>query len=104
MADEFHLGYPLNNQALAQALRSADFAATRSAADDYERSIHAELDVTIDPDRRAAIYQEALETLRNHLHLARVLRAHLAAQVHENAGSCLYAASEEDRHCWQFQA
>lgn len=94
----------MNDQALAQALQCSDFAAAERCAEEYGGSVRAELNVTTGWERRAAIYREAIETLQNHLYLARVLRAHLAAQVQGNTGSCLYAAPAADRHCWQFDA
>jgi hypothetical protein len=95
----------MNDQALAQALQCADFAAAQYCAEEYVRSVHAALDVTSDRDLRAAIYQETIKTLQNHLHLARVLRAHLATQIQNNAGSCLYTQSEIEAGChrWQFE-
>lgn len=95
----------MDDQALAQALKIGDFAAAQCAAEEYGRDIRAQLQTAADPDRRAAIYREGLEALRNHLHLARVLRAHLAAQAQSNAGSCVYAQqqSQADRHTWKFE-
>jgi hypothetical protein len=95
----------MNDQALSDALRAGDFAAVQSAAVDYGRGVCQELQAADDPGQRASIYQEAQETLQNHLHLARVLRAHLAAQIQANAGSCLYAQPDAraNGHHWQFQ-
>ena len=96
----------MNDKALAQALQCADFVAAQCAAQEFGRGVHAEVDATADPLRRSAICQEALEMLHNHLHLARVLRAHLAAQLLANAASCLYSQpeAEADRPRWQFEA
>jgi hypothetical protein len=94
----------MDDQTLAQALQAADFETVQHAAVDYGRSVRTELDATTNPQRRIAIYEEALESLQNHLHLARVLRAHLAVQIQGNAGSCLYAQPEADRHRWQVEA
>jgi hypothetical protein len=96
----------MNDQALSQALQSGDFAAAQTAATDYGREVCGALLETDEPSRRAAIHREAVEILGNHLHLARVLRAHLAAQIQANAGSCLYAQPEAqaDPHRWQIEA
>jgi hypothetical protein len=96
----------MNDQALSQALQGGDFAAAQTAAADYGREVCDALQTTGDPSRRAAIHREALETLGNHLHLARVLRAHLAAQIQANVGSCLYAQpdAQADHHGWQVEA
>jgi hypothetical protein len=96
----------MNDQALAQALQTGDFPAVQAAAVEYGRGIRAQMEAADDPARRASIYHDALETLQNHLHLARVLRAHLAAQIQANAGSCLYAQPDvqADRHRWQVEA
>jgi hypothetical protein len=95
----------MHDQALAQALREGDFAAAQTAAAGYGQAVCAALQATADPARRASLYQEALETLQDHLHLARVLRAHLAAQIQANAGSCLYAQPDApEAHRWQWEA
>jgi len=94
----------MDDQALAQALKNADFVAVQCAALEFGNGVRAELDAAGDPLRRLAICQGALETLHMHLHLTRVLRAHLAAQLLANAGSCLYAEPETDGHCWKFEA
>jgi hypothetical protein len=96
----------MHDQALVDALRAGDFAAVQTAAVDYGRGVCTEMQAADDPARRASICREALETLQNHLHLARVLRAHLAAQIQANAGSCLYAQpdAQADRHRWQVEA
>jgi hypothetical protein len=96
----------MNDQALSQALQSGDFAAAQTAAVDYGRGVRNDLEATDDPGRRAAIHQDALEALGNHLHLARVLRAHVAAQIQVNAASCLYVEpdTQADHHRWQVEA
>jgi hypothetical protein len=96
----------MNDQTLSQALQIGDFAAAQTAAADYGRVVCADLEGASDPARRAAICQEALETLETHVHLARVLRAHLAAQIQANAGSCLYAQPEAQANPprWQVEA
>jgi hypothetical protein len=106
MAEAANSEVLMNDQALAQALQSADFTAAQYAAVEFGCGVRAEVDAAADPVHRSAICQEALETLHNHLHLARVLRAHLAAQIQSNAGSCLYAQreAETDCHRWQFEA
>ena len=91
----------MNDQALAQALKEGDFAAAGAAAGDYRISMQADFAAAETPERRATICAEAIETLQNHLHLARVLRAHLAAQMAANAGSCLYALPEDHDPRWQ---
>jgi hypothetical protein len=96
----------MNDQALSDALQAGDFAAVQSAAVDYGRGVCTEMQAADDLARRASICQEALEALQNHLHLARVLRAHLASQIQANAGSCLYAQpdAQAGRHRWQLEA
>lgn len=94
----------MDDQALALALRNADFAAAQGAVEQYGQDMRVQLLAATDPQQRAAIYQAGLETLRNHLHLARVLRAHLAAQVLSNAGSCAYAQeSQATGHSWKLE-
>lgn len=93
----------MNDQDLAAAIKTGDFAAAQPAIADYSRQVHAALDAASGPAAREAVFRQSIETLNQHLSLARVLRAHLAAQIQGNAGTCLYEQAQADRHCWQFE-
>ena len=93
----------MNDKTLAAALQNGDFVAAQSAIEEYGHQVEVALHSAAGTAARAAVYQESLSTLSQHLHLARVLRAHVAAQIQGNAGSCLYEPAEADRHCWQFE-
>jgi hypothetical protein len=81
---------------LTSALEAGDFEAAERIALEYGASVVAA--------PQPAALRQALETLNDCLHLTRVLRAHLAAQVRANSPAIEYQpASSENRH-WQFEA
>lgn len=87
---------------LAQALRAADFDRANRLARQYGESARAALQAA-ESGAREAIYREAVQSLDNHLHLARVLRAHLATEWRANSGTILYQSSDSERHLWQLE-
>jgi hypothetical protein len=85
---------------LTRALEAGDFEAAERIAIEYGKSVAARIRAGGD----IAVLREALDTLNDRLHLARVLRAHLAAQVCANSLAVEYQpAASENRH-WQFEA
>jgi hypothetical protein len=85
---------------LTSALKAGDFEAAERIAIEYGHSVAAEMQAGGD----TAVLRQALDTFNDHLHLARVLRAHLAAQVHANSLAVEYQpAAPQGRH-WQFEA
>jgi hypothetical protein len=85
---------------LTRALEAGDFEMAERIAIEYGNSIAAEIRAGGD----IAVARQALDTFNDSLHLTRVLRAHLAAQVHANSRAVEYQpAASENRH-WQFEA
>ncbi len=85
---------------LTRALESGDFEAAERIAIEYGNSVAAELRTGGD----TAVLRQALDAFNDNLHLTRVLRAHLAAQVHANSPAVEYQpVASESRH-WQFEA
>ena len=80
-----------------------DFDRANQLADEYGRMMASALRAA-PLAARLAIYEQALATLNENLHLARVLRAHLATRLRANSGLFLYQRSESERHIWQMQA
>ena len=81
---------------LTRALEAGDFETAERIAIEYGESVAA--------SGNAAVLRQALDTLNDCLHLTRVLRAHLAAEVRANSPALEYQpAASEDRH-WQFEA
>lgn len=88
---------------LAQALRAGDFDAANSLAAQYGQSALTALRAA-PPAEREAVLGEALQVLNDSLHLAQVLRAHIATQWRANSGTFLYQSSDSERHLWQLEA
>jgi hypothetical protein len=85
---------------LTRALEAADFEMAERIAVEYGDSVAAE----IRAGGNIAVLRQALDTFNDSLHLTRVLRAHLAAQVRANSLAVEYQpAASENRH-WQFEA
>jgi hypothetical protein len=81
---------------LTSALEAGDFEAAERLAIEYGDSVSAA--------PHAAALQQALETLNDCLHLTRVLRAHLAAQVRANSPAIEYQPATAENLHWQFEA
>jgi hypothetical protein len=90
----------MQGEQLMRALEAGDFELAERIAIEYGNSIAAE----VRADGDIAVVRQALDTFNDSLHLTRVLRAHLAAQVHANSPAVEYQpAASEGRH-WQFEA
>jgi hypothetical protein len=82
---------------LTRALEAGDFETAERLAIEYGASVVAGMQTLV-------VLRQALDTLNHCLHLTRVLRAHLAAQVRANSLAVEYQpAAPEGRH-WQFEA
>ena len=80
---------------LARTLEAGDFEAAESLAVEYgDAALVA---------GNATVLRQALDTLNNFLHLARVLRAHLAEQVRANSPAIEYQLSAAENPRWQFE-
>jgi hypothetical protein len=89
---------------LTRALEAGDFEMAEHIAIEYAASVAAQMQTSDDTAGKAVVLRQALDTLNNGLHLARVLRAHLAAEVRANSPALEYQrAASEGRH-WQFEA
>jgi hypothetical protein len=88
---------------LARALQASDFETAQRLAVEYGRTIRAQLKAASNLQGRELIFRRAVEYLNDHLYLARVLRAHIAANFTANSAQCLYRRAETDRHCWNLE-
>ena len=80
---------------LTSALAVGDFEAAERIATAYGDSAMAA--------GKPVVLRQALDTLNNSLHLARVLRAHLAEQVRANSPAIEYQLSAAENPRWQFE-
>jgi hypothetical protein len=81
---------------LTQALEAGDFEAAERLAIEFADSAAS--------SGNAAVLRQALDTLNDCLHLTRVLRAHLAAQVRANGPAVEYQPPVPEKPRWQFEA
>jgi hypothetical protein len=81
---------------LTRALEAGDFETAERIAIEYGTSVAA--------SGNAAVLRRALDTLNDSLHLTRVLRAHLAAQVRANSLAVEYQPAASENRLWQFEA
>lgn len=75
---------------LTRALEAGDFETAERIAIEYGASVVAGIETSGDPQGRAAVLRQALATLNDCLHMTRVLRAHLAAEVRANSPAVEY--------------
>jgi hypothetical protein len=91
------------HQELKLALESGEFAKAQRLSFVLGQAILQQAR-TAPPTERAAIARRNLELFQEHLSLARVLKAHLAAQYHANLAASLYVPVSDREHCWHFEA
>jgi len=99
---------PLNDpdslhEAIQVALAAGDFETAEQMSGPLGQGIIAELTAAA-PAGRVALFELRIGQLREHLSLARVLRAHLASQLQDNTAACLYQAASGRDHSWRFDA
>jgi hypothetical protein len=85
-----------------RALAAGDFETARQLSRALGQAIMREASATPQSDR-AALVQRRLSRLREHLSLARVLRAHIASHLQANAAAYLYRAISTSAHSWRFE-
>jgi hypothetical protein len=88
---------------LTQALQAGNFEGADRLSAEYSQVMSAALRAAKAADRRA-IYERALATLNESLHLTRVLRAHIAVRLRNNSGTLLYQQPDSEHHSWHLEA
>jgi hypothetical protein len=91
------------HEALQRALTAGDFETARQLSDALGQAIIRQASAATPPNR-ARIVQQGLGRLQEHLSLARVLRAHLAAQLQVNTAVHVYQPVSACAHSWHFEA
>jgi hypothetical protein len=91
------------NEELHRALSARDFETVRKLSRALGQEIIRQASAA-PPQDRAALVQQGLSRLQEHLSLARVLRAHLAAQLQTSTAVCLYLENSGRSHSWHFDA
>lgn len=88
---------------LSSAIQSGDFDAAQPLIADYGSTIRAELH-SAPPEERQRIFDQALETLNEHLRLARLMRSHMHLRLRQLSGESLYSSQHQPTHTWGVDA
>jgi hypothetical protein len=91
------------HEALRRALTAGDFESARQLSAARGQAIIRQASAAA-PREKANIVQQGLGRLQEHLSLARVLRAHLAAQLQINTAVHRYQPISSRAHSWHFEA
>jgi hypothetical protein len=91
------------HDAVQRSLAAGDFETVSQLSDPLGQAIVAELAAAAPADR-VALFEQRIGRLREHLSLARVLRAHLASEVQNNTAACLYHSTSDRDYSWRFDA
>jgi hypothetical protein len=89
---------------LTAALKRKDFETAAGIARAIGKQALLDLETAPTAKARAEIYQNSIAIVNDALYLARVLRAHIASELHANSVSFLYADTDLEQHHWRIQA
>ena len=90
--------------ALRAALEAGNFEGSATLARQYRSAISRDLREAASEGDRAAIAREAISFLEDRLHLARVLRAHVASRLATAFRAQTYCADPPGQNIWQLEA
>ncbi len=88
---------------IRKALDAGDFDTVRQLSSALGQAIIREAKAAA-PGERKGLVEEQLSRLREHMSLARVLRAHVANHLQANSAVSLYHQSTSRGHSWRFDA
>jgi hypothetical protein len=94
----------MNKDDLKAALANRDFDRAQSLILAWGTSVKAEMRAASGQTERQRIFEEAVSFAEGNIYFARVIRAHIAAELHANSASFLYCDTDLERHRWQIQA
>jgi hypothetical protein len=89
---------------LINALKSKNFEEAIACAARLGEQALRDLKSAPDNETRTAIFRKNTAALADALHLARVLRAHLSAELNTNTGTLLYQQVDSERNRWRIHA
>ncbi len=87
-------------EALKYAIEAGNFEEAPALVSAYGNYATGKIRAASTPEERLAVAREALDFLHDRLHLARVMRAHLAVQLACVTKLSSYAISPADEHQW----
>lgn len=88
---------------LAAAIQSGDFEAAQPLIAEYGAAMQAQLR-SAPPQERQLLFDQALESLNEHLRLARSMRSHMHLRLRQLSGECLYNSQRQHLHTWRLDA
>ncbi len=91
-------------QKLRRALEAGNFEAALPLIEEYGKAVLRAMRAAPDDHARANILDEASSFLQDRLHLARVLRSHLSAQLTANSRLVSYEGGPSTKSTWRFDA
>jgi hypothetical protein len=89
---------------LRRALEAGHFEAALPLIDEYGKAVREAMRLAGDDRTRVDILDRASSFLQDWLHLARVLRAHLSAQVADNSRLISYESGSSTKSTWRIDA
>ena len=84
------------------ALQSGSFDSATALAGEYIESLARTLQSTHNDQERVTVANEARSFLQDEIHLARVMRAHIAAQLAHASRIVSYKANSCAENTWHF--
>ncbi len=88
---------------LASTIQSGDFEAAQPLIAEYGAAIQAQLR-SASPQERQLIFDQALETLNDHLRFARLMRSHMHLHLRRLSGESSYNSQSQQLHTWRLDA
>lgn len=97
---------PTTNPAaqLASAVQSSNFEAAQPLIVEYGSTVQAQLRSAASAEERRRIYDQAIDTLSEHLRLARLMRSHMHLRLRQLSGESLYNGPGQPLHTWRLDA
>lgn len=89
---------------LRAAIEAGSFETATALSEEYGEAAIGELRGAITAEERMAIAHEAAAFLEDRLHLARVMRSHIAAQIGAASRLCCYANTPAIDKTWSLDA
>lgn len=89
---------------LGIALKTGRFDKALPLISEYGEAVRQAVSATHDSDKKEEILNAAALALRDHLHLARVLRSHLSARLSANSRLSSYNDVSDAKSSWKFEA
>ena len=88
---------------LSQAIAKGDFQAVSGLIDQYGRTVARDFQVAPNNAERTVIVNQAVAFLQDHLHMARVMRSHLHAQLKALSRTSSYSETRSSQNTWQME-